>query len=307
MEGQSIGFQDCLLTTSADLNLTVDLNLEPHRGEQGAIRGMVLTIREVSERTRIQDVIDQELRTADTMHKGLLPVDGTQIGVFKMSGFIMSASFGAGDLYNFFKIDDTHIGAYMVDVMGHGIAAMSTTLLLSRLLAPDPTKGNRLPFLDADPLSTVQVATKLNDLFCGGGGQTFFTMCYCVIDLETGRLRIVRAGHPFPIIQRSSGTIEEIKDGGFAVGISRQFDVLEYETPIRTGDKVVFYSDGLSDCADAQSVHFSKDRLIALIDESLRDDIGELASRVRRSVTAWRGKESFDDDVALMVIQATGV
>ena len=67
------------------------------------------------------------------------------------------------------------------------------------------------------------------------GGGTFFTISYAVIDLETGRVRMVRAGHTFPIVIRADGAWEEISPEGYAVGLSPHLDLVEAELSLQTG------------------------------------------------------------------------
>ena len=112
-----------------------------------------------------------------------------------MHGFVLPAAFGAGDVYNFYRIDQSHAGVFIVDVMGHGMAAASMAHLVSKLLVRTP-RGHRCR--SSRPLAPRETVARLNELFHGFGGGTFFTICYAVIDLETGEVALLRAGHPSP-------------------------------------------------------------------------------------------------------------
>jgi sigma-B regulation protein RsbU (phosphoserine phosphatase) len=120
-----------------------------------------------------------------------------------MAGFLLAAQFAAGDLYNFFRIDGRHTRFYMIDVAGHGVGAASLAMLLNRLLLP--YANPKLAFLGADALSPKDVVTKLNRMFCGGHELMFFTMCYGVIDRQTMRVRMARAGHSYSVVAKRDG------------------------------------------------------------------------------------------------------
>jgi sigma-B regulation protein RsbU (phosphoserine phosphatase) len=294
---------NCRLRTRDGGSLTVDLRLEPYLDDSGTIRGMVLSFRDTSERARIQALVDRELKNATEFHKNLLPEEAADINGVQMGSFLLAATFGAGDLYNLIKIDDRFLGFYIADVMGHGIAATSTTLLLNRLLSPDPTKGDRLVILGVDPREPKRVVERLNELFFDGRTQMFFTICYAVIDTETGNVRIARAGHPYPIAQKTDGFLQDLRAGGFAVGVTRSLEITECTIVLGPGDKLYFYSDGLTDCTDSRGMQYSRERLIFEIGETVDKNIMEAVSHIKDDVFDWRGNQSFDDDVSLIAVQ----
>ena len=300
---ETVEMNDCMLSAKGGRGCLVDLRIEPFRNGESRVQGMVWTFRNVSERSKLQSLINRELESATDFHKSLLPSSSLEISGCRTGSFLLAATYGAGDIYGIFKIDETHLGIYIIDVMGHGVAASSIALLLSRLLSPDPRKGNMLPFLGADPRSPKLVAEKLNDLFYGSSDQMFFTMCYCVLDKEAGKVTLVRAGHPYPILQKANGRVEEIKSGGYAIGLARIVETPETELHVSAGDRLILYSDGLTECADSRSIHFSREKLATLIGHASGKSVVELVAGIRKEVVAWRGQESFDDDISMIAVQ----
>jgi len=303
LNGQSAKLTRCSLTRADGSVSLVDVRLEPYRASGANVRGIVWVFRDASERDRIQDFITRELLDAARLHRSLLPPDTVDAGGLAMAGFLLAAGFAAGDLYNFFPIDGRHTGFYMIDVAGHGLGAASLALLLNRLLLPH---GNpKLAFLGADALSPTDVVTKLNRMFCDSHELMFFTMCYGAIDRQTMRVRMARAGHPYPVVVRKDGSTEEMQAGGNAVGLSPEFVLEESELTLGPGDRLYVYSDGLTECmGGVRGSQFSRARLLELLAQSLRDDISEAVGRIRKEITVWRGKEAFDDDISLIAIEA---
>ncbi len=244
--GKSLNLARCSLTRPDGSACLVDVRLEPYRVAAGGSRGIVWVFRDAAERDRIQEFITAELHDAARLHRSLLPPDSVDTGSIRMAGFLMAAGFAAGDLYDFFTIDQGHSGIYMVDVAGHGLGAASLALLLNRLLVP--REGSRLAFLGADALSPREVVARLNAMFCDGHDQMFFTICYGVVDRTTMRMRLARAGHPYPVIVKKDGSLSEIRAGGNAVGLSPEFTVEEADFTLNPGERLFIYSDGLTEC-----------------------------------------------------------
>ncbi len=281
----------------------IDVRFDPFKSENGTVRGAVLTLRDVPGQVGFKRLVEKELENASDFHQSLIPAETLEMDGLRMHGFLIAAGLGSGDIYNVFRIDAGHLGVYMADVMGHGIVASSTTFLLSRLLTPAEGGRNRLAFLDADPLAPKQVVGRLNELFACAGVTMFFTMCYGVIDLGKKSLKLLRAGHPFPVIQRSGGAIKIIRPGGYAVGLSAHLDAPEMDYVLEPGDRFFFYTDGLLDCMDRGSAPFSEEGLISVIGETRGKNLQKTVSRIRERIVEWHGSDSFDDDVSLAAFE----
>ncbi len=302
LSGQSVKLTRCGLTRADGSACLVDVHLEPYRASGARGRGIVWVFRDASERDRIQNFITTELQDAARLHRSLLPPDTVEAGGLAMSGFLLAAGFAAGDLYNFFSIDGRHAGFYMIDVAGHGLGAASLALLLNRLLLPH--RSPKLAFLGTDALSPKEVVTSLNRMFCDGHNLMFFTICYGVIDRQTLRVRMARAGHPYPVVVKRDGSRAEVKAGGNAVGLSPELVLEESEVTLAPGDRLFIYSDGLTECSNPRGQQFSRARLLDLLAQSIQDKLPDAVGRVRKELTVWRGRESFDDDVSLIAIEA---
>jgi len=303
-KGRSVRLAHSVLAVGQGQARTVDIALEPYRDSPSSVRGTIFVLRDTTESAAIEDFIVRELRSAANMHRSLLPPSQMETDRIRMSAFLMAAGFVAGDLYDFFPLDAAHVGFYLIDVAGHGVAASSLALLLSRLLSPGREGDSASGVLGVDPLSPRKVVTRLNEIFTRGRGQMFFTICYAVIDLARMELKLVRAGHTYPILLKHDGSLKEICGGGMAVGLSAAFNVEECETRLGPGDRLFMYSDGLTECEDEKSQQFSNKRLLDLLLETRHESLSESVLHVRKDLVTWRGKESFSDDVSLIAIEA---
>ena len=130
----------------------------------------------------------------------------------------------AGDIFNFFAMDEKEVGFYLLDVSGHGVPAAMLSVTLSMILTPDVTRGSPVKrFNRATQLSEIlppgDVIRELNRRFQSKDDR-YFTMVYGLFDTRSSLLRVAQAGHPGPVLMRQDGQPVILGTGGMPVGIS---------------------------------------------------------------------------------------
>ncbi|MCK5830167.1 MAG: SpoIIE family protein phosphatase [Methylococcales bacterium] len=256
-----------------------------------------------------QKTIHQDLQLASTMQRALLPICPSSINDVHIDGLFFPSAYVSGDIFNFFRLDEKHIGFYSIDVSGHGIAAAMLSFTLSRLLTPDLNQGSPLkkklsvaPYYELIP--SEQVMDSLNRQFQTDASNTlYFTMVYGVMNTETLHIDLCQAGHPPPIYLPKEGAAKFIGDGGFPVGIT---DIAEFESiDISFGkqDRLYIYSDGISECMDAEEEMFGSDRLLSFFEETRDLPTDEVTKQLENRIRLWQGTDKFEDDVSLLVIE----
>ncbi len=192
--------------------------------------------------------IDQEMRLAGRLQRDFLPRHNLEMPGLALGALYRPASWVSGDLYDLFRIDDEHIGIFVADAMGHGVAAGLITMFLRQSLV---TRRD-------SPLAEqiLEPAAVLNSLHESLSRQRlpncqFVTAAYAVINVRTLQCRITRAGHPCPLLIRASGaapTIVEPAIGGGLLGIPElPPEPTETLETLEPGDKLVFFTDGIED------------------------------------------------------------
>lgn len=256
-----------------------------------------------------QKTIHQDLKIASTMQRGLLPDCPSSINNVHMDGLFFPSAYVSGDIFNFFRLDENHIGFYSIDVAGHGIAAAMMSVTLSRLLSPAIKQGSPLkkkiavaPYYEV--IAPKHVIEALNQQFQIDLTNTlYFTMVYGVMNTQTLQIELCQAGHPPPIYLPKEGAAEFIGDGGFPVGIT---DIAEFESlPISFSqeDRLYIYSDGISECMNSDEEMFGSDRLLAFFEETRDLPTSEVTQVLEKRIRLWQGTDEFDDDVSLLVIE----
>ena len=301
MNGENAAVADLLLLTKEHGQMRVDCSLAPLRDESGSIRGLVLSFRDVTERMKFRDIVTRELRQALELQKSLLPRAGRELPGLRTGWFLHPSDLAAGDLFDAFSIDAAHAGLYMIDVAGHGIASAVNSLLLHRLLSVD---AGGMPLLNADPLSPRQVAEKLSSRFISGPSVPFFCFLYATIDPAQGMVKLIRAGQPYPIVQRKDGTLAVVRSTvGHAVGASEGLQLAEHELGMGTGDRLFLYSDGLIECRNPEMARFSEERLCAMIEKTRGLSLADAVAAIDSEIVQWRSEVDFEDDVCLLAVE----
>ena len=203
----------------------------------GAVGLVWLLALELVDRVRVRD----ELEVARQLQSDLLPKRSPDLPGYEFAHSYRTANEVGGDYYDFQHLPDGRLAILMGDASGHGIAA---GLLMAIANATLKTA------IDVDP-EPVAVATLLNSaLYRTGDRRAFMTLFYGVLDPGTGRLDFVIAGHPFPLVRRAGGRVEELGSGGLPLGLRRRADLSRLSVTLDPDDVLVLYTDGLPEAVD---------------------------------------------------------
>lgn len=240
-----------------------------------------------------QQQMTADLREARKLQQALIVERQRSFGALRVSLLMRPAGLIGGDLVGFQQIDADSVGLHAVDVSGHGVAA---ALLTARLAA-------QIESLSRDRrLSPAGVVAALNDLMLDAlQTDSYLTMIYGVIDIPSGRLRLVQAGHPHPLLQRAGGRIERVGRGGLPVGVVREAVFEEIEVTLAPGDRLLIVSDGLTDAVSRRGATLGEDGLCDILRMNTPLSGHGLLEAMCWSVSDFSGGERIDDASAVLV------
>ena len=186
--------------------------------------------------------LDEELKLAARVQQDFLPKTLPEVGRVRFSTIYRPAGFVSGDLYDVMRLDESHIGIYMADAVGHGMPAALLTMFLKQALVTKeilPT-GYRL-------LSPAQAMTRLNDALVAQNlsQATFATAVYATLDTFDLTLTLARGGHPSPIRLTAAGDIHALEVEGPLLGIFPEERYGETTVQLNPGDRVFLFTDGV--------------------------------------------------------------
>jgi phosphoserine phosphatase RsbU/P len=254
--------------------------------------------------------IKNDVKAAAWIQHNLLPPPNVRAQGVACNWCFRPSSYMSGDILNFFAIDDRHVGFYLLDVSGHGVPAALHSVALSLVLTPDSAHNSPLKKYDADcgeftVVRPSEVISELNQRFQARDDK-YFTMSYGVLDSRSSLLRVAQAGNPNPVLIHPGGHVRTLSSGGMPVGLWPDMDFDSVEVPFTRGDRLVLYSDGISECANENHEEFGDARLLEYLSSTADRPLREMLNGLERELESWHGCADFEDDVSLLALESIG-
>jgi serine phosphatase RsbU (regulator of sigma subunit) len=248
------------------------------------------------ENLRLEDQ-QREFEKAREIQQGLLPREIPRIPGFQIAGAWQPARSVGGDYFDIFPLGEDRLALVIADVSGKGLAA---ALLMSNLQAA-------VKAFAAETVSTRELCERVNRMICGHimAGK-FITFFYGILDTRTRTLRYTNAGHNPPLLRSAGGRLQSLDRGGTVLGLFRDTPYEDAELALQIGDRLLLFTDGLSEAANDLEEEFGEGRLAALLATAEPADAEALKESVLRSVTEFCNGD-FRDDATLIVVQVTPV
>lgn len=255
--------------------------------------------------------IDTDLEEARRLQKSQLrdahfPFPGGEVSLWlEASGHV------GGDMVGCFRVTDRTIGFYSIDVSGHGVAsAMIGARVAAMLNDASPEQNVALSALGHGVFRALPprlVAKRLNAILLRDmAGDRYLTLCIGLLDLRTGALRMVQAGHPHPFLMDAEGGARALGEGGLPIGLIEGADFAEIRTTLEPGDRLFIYSDGLTECPGADGAMLEEAGLVALLRDHRARAGPAFLDALSAEIVRFAGRRDLPDDVSALVIDFRG-
>ncbi len=245
------------------------------------------------------EVIRNDLKRAQAIQRALLPSHPPQLESVHVNALFRPGMSVGGDLYDVSKLDDGLIALYVADATGHGVAAAMLSVLFKQRLEMCDQAGRTL--------GPAEVLTRVNERLCADmlTPGMFLTAAYILFDTKTFELRAASAGHTPMLLLREDGECMLLERTGPALGIAKTPDFAEHRLEMRSGDRLILYTDGLTDGMESQGTDGLRDLITAAMTDATLDGPGKLrklydGAAARARLTA--GGEGADD-VTLLTLE----
>jgi sigma-B regulation protein RsbU (phosphoserine phosphatase) len=246
------------------------------------------TIETGTARARLQE---EDFQKAREIQEGLLPKQIAQVRGYQVTGIWQPALSVGGDYYDVIPLGDSSLGMAIADVVGKGVSA---ALLMANLQAAVRAFASN----GEDP---AQVCDKLNGVMCSNvASGKFITMFYCVLDAARRRLSYCNAGHSPPILLHGD-SVSRLEEGGALLGVFRDWHYEQRVVDLQAGDRILMFTDGLSEAENLAGQEFGEDRLIDTFRQLRGLPAAEIQTRVLETVRDFCA-DNFRDDATLLVI-----
>jgi sigma-B regulation protein RsbU (phosphoserine phosphatase) len=247
-------------------------------------------------RTRRQQVAIErrDLDEARRIQRKLLPSTMPPIEGWEVSVSWQPASGVGGDCFDAIAFGPGRVGLSIADVVGKGIPA---ALLMSNLQAA-------VRAFATDTTEPAELCQQVNRILCGHIAEgRFISFFYCIIDSDESTLTFANAGHYPPILIRADGSVERLAIGGAVLGVFPEGGYEQGSVALRHGDRIVLYTDGITDVCNAADEEFGDGRLVDLAVTNRACSAPALQARLATAVDAFSDGR-FQDDATLIVMAA---
>jgi serine phosphatase RsbU (regulator of sigma subunit) len=237
-------------------------------------------------------ILEEELQLAQRIQSGLLPREKPDVDGIELHGLSLPSRQVGGDYYDWIE-KGADLYFIIADVSGKGIPA---AMLMATLQASfrSLVRNGRSP---GDILSDLN-----QTIFENSPSDRFITLWLGRLRIESGRLEYASAGHPAPLLTRGGGMTVPLQEGGVILGAFAGLEFASYEIPFGEGDRLVCYTDGVSETINAQEEQFSDRRLVEVLGDC-DGDPQQVIDNLMSALNDFSASGEPDDDCTLLVIQ----
>ena len=234
----------------------------------------------------------RELEHAQRIQRALLPSPLPEIDGCEMAAMWKPAAAFGGDCYDMLRFSNTRLGLSIADVAGKGLPA---ALLMANMQASVRAFG-------LDDVRPDTVTRQVNRALCRHTPlDRFVTFFYATLDTATRTLACSNAGHNPPVLVRADGSVWRPASDGMVLGVLENNTYSQSEVAMRSGDRLVLFTDGISEAGSHEGREFGEDRLVEVVAAHRHQSAPELLESVFREVSAFT-RGVFADDATLISV-----
>ncbi len=294
-------------TVMAPLNETVgviymDSRLAPadlSSGNRELLQTLALEASTILENTRLLEEqramqrLEEELNVARKIQMGLLPGTLPVTGWFRAAGTSLASHEVGGDYFDVRPQGADAWMAVLADVSGKGVSSALLAALLQGAFLFGSEAGLSVPDMLARINRFLNSRTK---------GEKYPKLFCCRME-RGGRLRWANAGHPAPLLVHRDGSVRELNATGMPVGLLEEAEYTAEDAVLQPGDKLVIYSDGMSEAQNEEGRFFGAAQIWRLVSRNAARGAQEIHALLREAVDEFTGGAVASDDITLVVLE----
>ena len=254
--------------------------------------------KEIRQLTGEKERAEAELNLAARIQSSMLPTEFPVRSELTLFASMDPAKEVGGDFYDFFFIDEEHLGLVIADVSGKGVPA-ALFMMMSKILLKNHAMSG---------LSPAEVLNRTNLGICENNRNNMFvTVWFGVLDIATGHVTAANAGHEYPMIRKPDGGFEIMKDRhGFVLGALRRKRYTEYEFDIEPGGTLFVYTDGAAEATDRDNRLFGTERMLGALNLEPAASPEVLLTNMKSAIDGFVGEAPQFDDLTMLCIKYNG-
>lgn len=294
-----------LMTGSDDLNSKIkglrigadDFLLKPLNEKELVARVLsLLRLKSIHNELYEKNIqIKKEMEIAQRIQQFIIPKDFSGIPYPKVSGMYLPIEDIGGDFFDFYQLPDGKYGFLIADVTGHGIPAaliMSMSKMIFSIYASRYTSSRELFTIVNSQMSSVLLDTQYITAFC------------IIYDSMDKTIHYTNAGHTRALFyQAAKKRVLALDTSGYFIGLSKEADYGEKSLQIDAGDRILLYTDGITEIKNSDSEEFGENRLAKFLSEKCTLIGDDFCNALINEIGSFADLEDRVDDIAFLYIE----
>ena len=261
----------------------------------------ILYMRDNLKQKNLLSAVQQDLDTASRIQQKILPQDFPAFPdrkEFEIYAEMHTAKEVGGDFYDFFFLDEKHLGFVIGDVSGKGVPA-------SIYMAVSRTMLKAIASQLHDPAECLQTVNSM--LIPESDLTTFVTVFYGVLNTETGLIKYCNGGHNLPYHVKEDGSVVQVENTeGLLLGKIEPIQFQTKEIQLKPGEKLFLYTDGLTEAMNEKDELYEDERVEEYLRTHSKDSDGKLLRGIIVDTLKFMNKAHQSDDITLLVLEYKG-
>ena len=276
-----------------------ELLISPVYDKAGKLTNYIGIQTDVTERRRAEES-RHELEIAKNIQLSLLPDAPMNLPTMELAGVCVPASHVGGDYFDFFTVANS-IDIVIADVSGHSVGAALIMVEVRSTLRAETRK------VVAASVGPATILRDLNDLLFDdlNKAELFITMFYLKYFPDSRILKYANAGHNWALLLRhDEASCAPLDAEGLVLGVRRDVAFEERSVNLEIGDKLLLYTDGITETQNADGTFFGTDRLCGLFAAYREMSPEATVEKLLADVRAFRGDAPLHDDISMVIVRA---
>jgi sigma-B regulation protein RsbU (phosphoserine phosphatase) len=246
------------------------------------------------ERARLQE----EINMARQIQLDLLPSEPPKLDCSIICAHSTPSRTVGGDFYDFIHIDENRLGMLIADASGKGMPAALMSAQTQAIIRSEVNNGTPI----AKMLKHVN-----QQMADSTSAEKYVTLFYGELNTLTGHFLYANAGHNYPILARSDGSMELLKVGGVVIGALPNMEYESATVVLNADDMLVMFTDGLSEAMNENEVEYGEERLRELVTKNRTSEAGCLIDMLLEDVRLHDPTYPPRDDTTLVALKMNSI